>query len=97
MFLVVNHHPPIVTSQKWRVPTTSTRVSMTQAMTIRQRYRLPSITRATLHNPIVYSHGYFMMTHQTNRAQGQAQVTPELASYNGVRLPGLVNLNRKCR
>ena len=47
MFLVNHHHPPIVTSQKWRVPTTSTRVSMTQAMTIRQRYRLPSITRAT--------------------------------------------------
>ena len=27
----------MVTSQKWRVPTTSTRVSMTQAMTITQR------------------------------------------------------------
>ena len=45
------------------------------------------------HSVITWCH--VVMTHQAHRAQGQAQVTPELPRDDGVSLPGLVNLNGK--
>jgi len=38
----------MVTSQKWRVPTRSTRVSITQAITIRQRLKFASMVKETI-------------------------------------------------
>ena len=47
------------------------------------------------HNVTISGLGHVVVTHQPHRAQGQAQVTPELPRYDGVSLPGLVNLNGK--